>query len=93
MAGRLEGRRPSHASAAGEAPRARDALQSGLDAFAPIFLVVVLAGVGITIGLVLLVVPGVYLAVSWYFVPQAVMIDGARRTRALKRSSELVRGQ
>ena len=52
----------------------------------------VLAGIGISIGLVLLVVPGVYLAVRWYFVPQAVMVDGARGTRALKRSGELVRG-
>ena len=81
-----------HASAAGTPPRAREALQSGLDAFAPIFLAVVLAGIGISIGLVLLVVPGVFLAVRWYFVPQAVMVDGARGTRALTRSGELVRG-
>jgi hypothetical protein len=81
-----------HASAAGTPPRAREALQSGLDAFAPIFFAVVLAGIGIALGLVLLIVPGVFLAVRWYFVPQAVMIDGARGTRALDRSGELVRG-
>ena len=81
-----------HSSASGTPPRAREALQSGLDAFAPIFLAVVLAGIGIAAGLVLLVVPGVYLAVRWYLVPQAVVIDGARGLRALRRSGELVQG-
>ena len=52
----------------------------------------VLAGIGIAAGLVLLVVPGVYVAVRWYLVPQAVVIDGARGLRALRRSGELVQG-
>ena len=81
-----------HSSASGTPPRAREALQSGLDAFAPIFLAVVLAGIGIAAGLLLLVVPGIYVAVRWYFVPQAVVIDGARGVRALHRSGALVQG-
>jgi len=78
--------------ASGERPRVRAALLTGLEAFAPIFFAVVLMGIGVAIGLVLLVLPGIYLAVRWYFVPQTVMIDGARGTGALDRSGELVRG-
>ena len=38
------------------------------------------------------ILPGIYLAVRWYFVPQAVVVDGARGTAALEHSGELVRG-
>jgi hypothetical protein len=41
---------------------------------------------------VLFILPGVYLAVRWYFVPQAVVIDGARGPAALTRSGQIVRG-
>lgn len=82
-----------HPVAAGERPRAREALLSGLEAFAAIFFAVLLAGLGITLGLALLILPGVYVAVRWYFVPQAVVIDGARGTGALARSGVLVSGR
>lgn len=81
-----------HAVGGGERPRARRALSAGLEDFAPIFFAVVLAGLGIALGLVLLILPGIYLAVRWYFVPQTVVVEGARRTAALDRSGELVRG-
>jgi hypothetical protein len=77
--------------AAGGRPRARAAILAGLDSFAPIFFAVVLMGIGIALGLVLLVLPGIYVAVRWYFVPQTVVIEGARGTGALNRSAELVR--
>jgi hypothetical protein len=48
--------------------------------------------VGIALGLLALIVPGVYLAVRWFFVPQAVIVDRARGRAALSRSSELVQG-
>jgi hypothetical protein len=78
--------------AAGIAPRAGRTLAAGLDAFAPIFLAVVLAAVGISLGLVLLIVPGVYFAVRWYFVPQAVVLEGARGPQALTASGQVVEG-
>ncbi len=81
-----------HAVGGGERPRARRALSAGLEDFAPIFFAVVLAGIGIALGLVLLVLPGIYVAVRWYFVPQTVVVEGARGTAALDRSGELVRG-
>lgn len=76
----------------GERPRVGPALTSGLEAFAPVLLAVVLAGLGIAVGLLLLILPGVYVAVRWYLAPQVVVVDGARGTEALRRSAELVRG-
>ncbi|MBN1530294.1 MAG: hypothetical protein JW895_14635 [Thermoleophilaceae bacterium] len=76
----------------GERPRARRTLAAGLEDFAPLFFAVVLAGIGIALGLVLLIVPGVYLAVRWYFVPQTVVVDGARGTAALVQSGRLTQG-
>lgn len=76
----------------GERPSATRTLAAGMDAFAPIFFAVVLAAVGIAAGLVLLVLPGIYLAVRWFFVPQAVVLERARGPGALRRSGELVQG-
>ena len=78
--------------AEGGRPGAGESFVSGFEAFTPLFLAVLLAALGIAIGLLLLIVPGVYLAVRWFFVPQAVVLDGARSTRALARSSEVVQG-
>jgi hypothetical protein len=77
---------------AGERPGAREALVAGFESFAPIFFAVVLAAIGIAIGLLLLVLPGIYVAVRWYFVPQAVVIEGRRAAGALARSSQVVQG-
>jgi hypothetical protein len=68
------------------------AIVEGFEAFAPIFFAILLAAIGIAIGLALLIVPGVYLAVRWYFVPQTVVLEGARAPEALERSGRLVQG-
>jgi len=81
-----------HHIAGGERPRAGQVLIAGFEAFTPLFAAVVLAAAGIALGFVALIVPGVYLAVRWYFVPQAVVIEGARGTQALSRSGLLVTG-
>jgi hypothetical protein len=80
------------AIARAERPRAREVLVAGFEAFTPLFAAVVLAGLGIVVGLLALVVPGVFLAVRWFLVPQAVVIDGARGAGALRRSGDLVQG-
>lgn len=77
--------------AAGDAPRAREALVQGFEMFTPIFLAVLLAAIGIAAGL-LLIVPGVYLFVRWYFVPQTVVLEGVRGVAALRASGRLVEG-
>jgi hypothetical protein len=81
-----------HRIAEGERPSAGAVLVAGFEAFTPLFAAVLLAALGIALGFVVLIVPGVYLAVRWYFVPQAVVIDGARGPAALSRSGELVQG-
>jgi hypothetical protein len=78
--------------AAGTRPRAGRALASGLEAFRPIFLAVLLAALGIGLGLLLLVIPGIYLVVRWYFVPQAVVLEQAQGPGALGASGRVVEG-
>jgi len=77
----------------GEQPTARRAIRCGLDLFAPLLIVTVLFVLGVFAGLVAFVIPGAYLSVSWYFVAQAVVVDGRRGIGALARSGELVRGR
>jgi hypothetical protein len=85
----------------------RAAIQSGLDAFAPIFVPVLMMLACIALLVLALVVPLVLAAnplypftaliplilfLRWYFIPQAVVVDGARRLGALRASFELTRG-
>jgi hypothetical protein len=81
-----------HAIAEGGRPAPGQVFVAGFEAFTPLFAAVVLAAAGIALGLLALVVPGVYLAVRWFFVPQAVVMEGARGPAALSRSSQLVQG-
>jgi hypothetical protein len=80
-----------HAVARGGSPGAREAIVKGFDSFSPIFFAVLLAALGIALGLIL-IVPGIYLFVRWYFVPQAVVLERARGTSALRASGRLVEG-
>lgn len=75
----------------GRRPHAGRCLQAGLDAFAPLFLAVLIAAAGIAVGLAALVLPGLYLLVRWLFVAQCVVIEDKRGFDALARSSQLVR--
>jgi hypothetical protein len=78
--------------AAGGSPRAREAIVKGFEQFTPLFFAVLLAAVGILAGAVALIVPGVYLFVRWYFVPQSVVLEKAHGTAALRSSGRLVEG-
>jgi hypothetical protein len=77
--------------AAGGSPGAREAVVNGFESFTPIFFAVVLAALGILVG-ALLILPGIYLFVRWYFVPQAVVIEGSQGASALRASGRLVQG-
>jgi hypothetical protein len=44
-------------------------------------------------GLVLLVIPGIWLSTRWYFGPQVVVVEGLRGRAALRRSGDLVAGR
>ena len=79
-----------HSIAEGERPSAGQVFVAGFEAFTPLFGAVLLAAIGIALGFVALCLPGVYLATRWYFVPQTVVIEGARGPAALTRSSQIV---
>jgi hypothetical protein len=81
-----------HSIAEGRRPSPGQVFVAGFEAFTPLFGAVVLAALGIALGFLALIVPGVYLAVRWYFVPQTVVIEGARGPAALTRSSQIVQG-
>ena len=52
----------------------------------------VLAGLGIGIGTLFCIAPGVYLAVCWAVVTPVVVLEGLSGTEALSRSNQLVEG-
>jgi hypothetical protein len=75
----------------GELRGAAAPITAGLEAFTPLFGAILLAGAGIVLGLFAFILPAFYLLIRWYFVPQAVVVDGRRGTEALSRSGELVK--
>jgi hypothetical protein len=58
----------------------------------PLLGAAILAGLGITVGLLLLVLPGLYLITIWAVVVPAIVIDGRGIGYAFGRSRSLVRG-
>jgi hypothetical protein len=75
----------------GDSPRAAEALTRGFELFTPLFFAVLLTALGIALGL-LLILPGIYLFVRWYFVPQTVVLEDARGAGALRASWRLIEG-
>jgi hypothetical protein len=75
----------------GEDIRVQDVF-SGFSSFAPAFVATLVFVVGVSIGLVLLVVPGVVLAVVWAFSLWFVALQRASATEALADSWELLKG-
>jgi hypothetical protein len=75
----------------------RPGVISAIHGAAPTFLsatvVVVLYTLGVAVGFVFLIAPGVYLAVAWYFGAQVAVVEGRRNVDALSRSSDLVKGR
>jgi hypothetical protein len=70
----------------------RQVAEQGLDLFVPALVVVIVFVSGVLFGLIL-ILPGIYLAVSWYFVVQAVAVDGYRGFAAVSASAAAVRGR
>jgi len=53
---------------------------------------ILLRGILLTVGFLLLIVPGVYLSVAYLFIGQIVMLENSGGYAALRRSAALVRG-
>jgi len=57
-----------------------------------IFLGGLLVGLGVVCGLILFIIPGIYLIIRWSFVTQAIVLEKEGVRDSLKRSGDLVRG-
>jgi hypothetical protein len=78
----------------GDAGRgARPALARTLGRWGPLAGAALLYGIAVAGGLVLLIVPGIWMLFALQFTPQAVMLDGASWRAAPRRSFALVRGR
>jgi hypothetical protein len=77
----------------GRVPSLGEALRAGLGIFLPAAAVVAIYTLGVLGWAALLIFPGIYFAIRWYFAAQAVVIDGRRGVAALRRSGEVVGGQ
>lgn len=77
----------------GRPAAAGTALAAAARRLTPVALAVVLASLGATLGLVALIVPGVYLWARWFLAAQAVVAERLGPIEGLGRSAELVRGQ
>jgi hypothetical protein len=76
----------------GTVPTVGWAMRAAAGRLLPVVGAVSLYALGVMAGLVLLIIPGLWLAVRWYFAPQAVVVDGVGPVAALRRSSQLVAG-
>jgi hypothetical protein len=65
----------------------------GIERWAAVLAVVLLTAFFVLVGLVFLIVPGIYLGVVLYFSAQAVVAEDRAPFEALRRSQDLVRGQ
>ena len=58
----------------------------------PLFVAGLLAGIGVAIGLILLVVPGLFLLTIWAVIAPVIVVEGRGALESFGRSHELVRG-
>jgi hypothetical protein len=77
----------------GRVPGVGEALRAVGPRLPAAFGAVVLFSVGVLIGFALLIVPGIWLGVRWYFAAQAAVLDGSTPRASLDRSSALVAGR
>jgi hypothetical protein len=69
-----------------------ECLSIGLRFFLPLIAVGIVVGLGVVLGLILLIVPGVILALMWSVAAPAVVVEREGVFAALRRSAELTKG-
>lgn len=67
-------------------------LRIGLARFFPIFGMFILLGLGLMVGFLLLIVPGIMLAMAWYVALPACVVEKQGPAASLSRSAELTKG-
>ncbi len=68
------------------------ALGDGLRYFFPLFIVALLTGLGVMIGLFFFIIPGLFLIVRWVIAAPAAVIEREGPTHSIGRSADLTRG-
>lgn len=76
----------------GESVTPGDALRAVGDRFGTVLAVSFLYGLAVGVGLILLIVPGIYFATKYFAAMPAAMIEGPGQGRAFERSSTLTEG-
>jgi ABC-type multidrug transport system fused ATPase/permease subunit len=67
-------------------------VRSAIQVLGPLVVAGILAGIGITIGLILVIVPGLFLLTIWAVIAPVIVIERAGAIESFGRSRELVRG-
>ena len=75
----------------GEKPSAVESIRYALSRLHSILWVSILAGLAALAGLLLLIIPGIYIWVIFALAVPALMLEGSRGTKALGRSNQLVK--
>ena len=76
----------------GERPAVADSLATGLRAFLPLIGLSILMGLGLALGFVLLIVPGVILACMWCVAVPSLVAENRGVFDSFQRSADLTRG-
>jgi hypothetical protein len=80
------------AEVAGQDPGVEQSYRFGFARLGPILVVSILVGLATLAGLIVLVIPGIYIGVRLAVSTQALVVEGRRGTQAMRRSWDLVRG-
>ena len=80
-------------SLGGQVPGLGESLEAGFALLLPVILVSVIVSIGVTLGLLLLVVPGIILALCWSMAIPVVVQERLGPLKALDRSLALTRGE
>ena len=79
-------------SLCGDTASLGESVQRGMARFIPLFLAALLSGLGIGIGSMLLLIPGIILTCMWAVVIPACVVEGLGPVQSLSRSAELTKG-
>jgi hypothetical protein len=77
----------------GSEPDWRASLRFAVVRLGPLLGISLLNVVGVTLGLIVLIIPGIFLAVAWALCFPAALVEGRRGVGALRRSYQLVKGR
>jgi hypothetical protein len=80
------------AEVAGQDPGVEQSYRFGFARLGPILVVSILVGLATLLGLIVLILPGIYIGVRLAVSTQALVVEGKRGTQAMRRSWDLVGG-